>query len=295
MLRLLAPAKINLALEILGKRSDGYHEIRTILQSINLYDKLSFEPAKELELEIAGDNGNLPIEGNLIIKAAEALQTASGTHLGAVIRLEKHIPISSGLGGGSSDAAQTLIGLRALWELDISDNTLSSLGATIGSDVPFFLRGGTAEASGRGEVISQLPDIPETSFFITIPTVLRDSLKTQSAYSQVNTHNFTNGHLVKQLAECVRNQDGFEHLLSNTFDSLSESFSPSTTDIRRRLGQMSDKIPVLCGSGPSMFVVVDNQTETQAWSSHMNKAGYQTFTAKTQKLWNTGGIRVDAD
>lgn len=158
-LAFLSPAKVNLDLLVLGKREDGYHEIETILQTVALYDRIF------LELGQSGINLVVPDmlpagAGNLCYEAAAAFYGATGISPALTVYLEKNIPIEAGLGGGSSNAAVVLLGLNVLYGFPLDEANLVSIAAPIGSDVPFFLRGGTARATGRGETIIPLPDAP---------------------------------------------------------------------------------------------------------------------------------------
>ena len=150
-----APAKINLALEILGRRPDGFHEIASVIQAVGLYDELHVAPAATLRFTC--DRSTLAGPDNLVLQAARALQDATGCQRGAALRLCKGIPVAAGLGGGSSDAATALVALNRHWRLGLSLAELSRIGATLGSDIPFFLAGPTAFVSGRGERVEQLP------------------------------------------------------------------------------------------------------------------------------------------
>jgi len=153
---LRASAKVNLALEVLGKRADGYHEIATVLQAVDLFDRIAVETADSLSLHT--DDPDLPTdEGNLVMRAARLLQKAAGIETGARIRLQKRIPVAAGLGGGSSDAAATLWGLSRLWKLRWPTARLQELAVELGMDVPFFLGAGRAVARGRGEQLAPLP------------------------------------------------------------------------------------------------------------------------------------------
>jgi 4-diphosphocytidyl-2-C-methyl-D-erythritol kinase len=162
-------AKINLGLRILGLRSDGHHEIRTRFQTVSLTD--------ELEIRLASQGMDLRVEGaalaadgsNLVIRAAEAMRSCRRGLPGARMRLRKVIPLSAGLGGGSSDAAATLLGLDRLWELNLSPVDLLEMAAGLGSDVPFFLQGGTALGEGRGDLIRPLPDLPFQRICLVLP------------------------------------------------------------------------------------------------------------------------------
>jgi 4-diphosphocytidyl-2-C-methyl-D-erythritol kinase len=159
-----APAKINLHLEVLGLRPDGFHELAMVMQTIDLTDQLTLEPLPEGELRLSLDSstGPVPLDGdNLILRAAEALRREVGRpDLGAAIHLRKRIPIGAGLAGGSSDAAAALRGLCHLWALPLAPAVLERLAAQVGSDVPFCLRGGTQLCFGRGERLEPLPDLP---------------------------------------------------------------------------------------------------------------------------------------
>ncbi len=154
IINMKAPAKINLFLEILGKRDDGFHEIETIMQEIDLVDKLQFEEIEEgVRLECS--NRNVPVnEDNLVCKAAMLIQNECGIKKGVSISLEKNIPVGAGLGGGSSDAATTLKALNLLWDIGLNDEELMTFAGKLGSDIPFFIKGKTALCCGRGEKIT---------------------------------------------------------------------------------------------------------------------------------------------
>src|SRR4030043_1892880 len=154
MLKYLAPAKINLVLEVLSKRADGYHEIRSLIQAINLCDVFSFELADETSFECT--EPSLQTSDSLVVQAAELLRKVGGYNKGAKIKLEKRIPWGAGLGGGSSDAAATLSALNRLWNLKLTISDLIEPAARLGSDVPFFIYGGTALIEGRGERVMPL-------------------------------------------------------------------------------------------------------------------------------------------
>lgn len=169
MLTVRAHAKINLVLEVMGKRSDGYHEIKSIIQAVSLFDVLSFE--KSDQLEIGCNVPSLQSPDNLIVKAAEALREKTDYEGGARIRLEKIIPMDSGLGGGSSDGAAALAGLNKLWSLGLSQKELVEIAADIGSDVPFFIYSGTCRMEGRGDKITPLLDPAETWYLLVRPGI----------------------------------------------------------------------------------------------------------------------------
>jgi len=169
MLTIEAPAKINLTLEILRKRDDGYHEIASVMQAVSLCDTLTFELASDTTLDC--DDATLATEDNLALKAAHLLSAHTGYSGGVRIGLVKGIPVAAGLGGGSSDAAATLVALNNLWNLGLPLAELSLMAASVGSDVPFFLHGGVAMVSGRGELVRPLPAIGVDWAVIVTPAI----------------------------------------------------------------------------------------------------------------------------
>jgi 4-diphosphocytidyl-2-C-methyl-D-erythritol kinase len=169
MFTLPAPGKLNLFLHITGRRPDGYHELQTLFALLDQGDILHFAPADTLSLEC--DQADVPTDdSNLILRAARLLQTHTGCRAGARIRLEKHLPMGGGVGGGSSDAATTLLGLNSLWELNLSEDTLAELGLSLGADVPVFVRGKSAWAEGVGEQITPV-SLPDADFLVVHPGI----------------------------------------------------------------------------------------------------------------------------
>lgn len=168
-----APAKINLHLEVLGRRSDGYHELRTLFISIDLADRLRASRSENgvTTLHIDPEGRLSPDEDNLIIKAAELLRRNTGSRAGANIFLNKNIPVGAGLGGGSSDAAAALVLLDKVWGLGLDNHDLMQMAAALGSDVPFFLHGGLAEGRGRGDDIRPLPDLRSCHVVVVVPKI----------------------------------------------------------------------------------------------------------------------------
>ncbi|GAI41543.1 unnamed protein product, partial [marine sediment metagenome] len=169
MLTVKAPAKVNLTLEVLGKRPDGYHEIRSVIQTINLCDSLRFRLNDKLQF--GSDNPDFVVEESLVSRAAALLRQTTGCSKGARIEIGKRIPLASGLGGDSSDAAAILRGLNKLWRLGLSSAELLELAPRLGSDVAFFLYGGMALVEGRGERVTPLPPLPHRWVVLLMPPV----------------------------------------------------------------------------------------------------------------------------
>lgn len=185
MLTLYAPAKINWFLEVMGKRPDGYHELVTVMQAISLFDRLDFEDAPTPGITLSCNIDLGPPEKNLVVRAAEVLRKAHAPDRGANIHLAKHIPHGAGLGGGSSDAACAVVGLNRLWKLNLPESRLEELVAQVGSDCAFFVRGGIALCTGRGEVIAHKPPIPKIDLVILYPEVV---LPTPDVYRELSRH-----------------------------------------------------------------------------------------------------------
>ena len=255
-LELIAPAKLNLVLEVTGRRPDGYHEIASLMQTIDIADTVRLEAADSLELNVGGETtAGVPREGpaNLAFRAAQALAlTAGQPNLGARIELEKRIPAGMGLGGGSTDAAAVLRGLNRLWGVDMDAAQLGEVAAAVGSDVSFFLHGGTAFASGRGEVVEPLPDIVPLELTLFVADVEIED-KTRRMYGLMSPADFTDGSRAKAARENARQGERLqETALYNGFDRHLEAVAPQVArgmDLCR-----SEGVPVwAAGSGPGFF------------------------------------------
>ncbi|UZK03020.1 4-(cytidine 5'-diphospho)-2-C-methyl-D-erythritol kinase [Venatoribacter cucullus] len=166
-----APAKLNLMLHITGRRPDGYHNLQTLFQFLDYGDTLHFRRRDDNELTLVPAIDGVPFEDNLIIRAARLLQQRAGKTCGADIRLDKTLPMGGGLGGGSSDAATTLLALNELWQLQLSPDELATLGLTLGADVPVFVKGAAAFAEGVGEQLTAVPELPEPWYLVVCPQV----------------------------------------------------------------------------------------------------------------------------
>ena len=254
MITLNAPAKINLTLEVLGKRPDGYHEIRSIMQTVSLADTLSFDIAGELSFrsdlpEWSGDK-------SLVSQAAALLKEKTGVNKGASLFVQKRIPLLSGLGGDSSDVVAALIGLNGLWELGLGREELISIGRQLGSDVTFFFHGGTALAKGRGETVAPLFVNMRKWIVLAFPPVRRFPGKTKALYQTLNSNHYTDGTITQRLLEAIKAGAGFENVdLYNTFENVAFDLQPELETARRRILKMGPESVHLAGSGPTMFIL----------------------------------------
>jgi 4-diphosphocytidyl-2-C-methyl-D-erythritol kinase len=279
-LRLMAPAKINWTLEVLGQRPDGFHEVKTILQTIDLCDSLELETAAELTLEATGE-GLPPPPENLTMRAARLLRERTGYSGGARIRLSKTIPVAAGLGGGSSDAAAALRGLDRLWSLALPHERLVELAAEVGSDVPFFLRGGTALAEGRGERITPLPDTPRTTILVVVPP-LSIPHKTQRMYSLLGPRDYSDGAASDRFADALRQgQPLRESDLYDVFDSPAFRAFPELQACRQALTEAGAEAVHLAGSGPALFVLLRDEGQKERLARAAASVGAKAFAATT--------------
>lgn len=202
-LRLPAPAKLNLMLHITGRRADGYHELQTLFQFLDFGDELGFALRADGVIRLHSDIPGVAHDSNLIVRAARALQQQSGCTLGADIWLTKRLPMGGGIGGGSSDAATTLLGLNHLWQLYLDEDRLAELGLTLGADVPVFVRGRAAFAEGIGEKITPVT-LSEPWFLVVIPQVLVSTMK---VFSDPELTRDTSPIKVRSLLEGVSRND----------------------------------------------------------------------------------------
>jgi 4-diphosphocytidyl-2-C-methyl-D-erythritol kinase len=257
-LRVLAPAKINWTLEVVHIRPDGYHELRSVLQTLDLHDTVTLTAADEISLEISGDAGMLaddPPELNLACRAAAALRRRIGYAGGVRIELEKRVPVAAGLGGGSSDAAAVLRGLNVLWDAAQSDANLIEIAGEIGSDPPFFILGGTAIVTGRGDHVEPLHDALAPGILLATPPQNERGEKTASMFAALAPDHFAEGYVTIGLREIIETgrMIADEHL-NNTFEHVTAKMQPETALAMNAL-RSDGYVPHLAGSGPSFFLL----------------------------------------
>lgn len=278
-LRLHPCAKVNLTLEVLSKRDDGYHEVVTILQTIDLVDDLTFEPASDLVL--VSDQSEIPPEENLVLRAARGLRQSLGERRGARIRLVKRIPLAAGLGGGSSDAAATLIGLCRLWRRDIPVAGLAAIAAGLGSDVPYFLYGGTALAEGRGERVTPLPPMPESWLVLATPPTAVPG-KTGKLYRALAPSAFTQGEATRSLVRAIRSGEAVTpSRLHNVFESVAGRVFPELDRYRGAFRAAGAPVVHLSGSGPTVFVLFSSPAQAAELRARLDAAGVPALVVKT--------------
>jgi len=289
--RLKAYAKINWFLKVIGLRQDGYHEIETLMQKVDLYDTLTFSQADEIIVE---DTEGIPVEENLVYKAAVLLRNKYRIKKGVKINIEKRIPAGAGLGGGSSDAATTLRGLRDFWSIECRDEDLIDIASRIGSDVPFFLSGPLGYAYGRGEKVVPLKQRIEVYLLLVKPPV---NVSTEWVYNRyraqidkekrgkmseaVLTNLREKINNIKHLTQLIRElrfEDSSLYFF-NDLESITTKSFPVIAEIKDRLRQEGARFTLMSGSGPTVFGVFASSGE--ALRAETAFSDFWTTTVKT--------------
>jgi 4-diphosphocytidyl-2-C-methyl-D-erythritol kinase len=257
-----APAKVNLFLEVLGKRPDGYHDLCTLLVAIDLFDSLEFERLSDGVISLTCDDPRVPAgEGNLMVQAARRLKEMSKSPLGARMSLRKRIPMQAGLGGGSSDAAATLRVLNELWDLRLSQEELQSVASDLGSDVPFFLDGPAAWCTGRGEKVSQTPLGITLDLVLICPSV---GLSTREVFRRVRVPHEPVAPSAMQQALRRGDLAGVGAALHNRLQEAAEELAPGLRSVREVLESLGPLGHQMSGSGSSYFALCRDQQEAEA-------------------------------
>ena len=279
-LRLPAYAKINLSLEVLGRRPDGYHDVATILQTVDLADTVTVAPGQELAVE-CGDP-ELSGERNIVWDAAVALARYTGVTPKASIRIEKRIPVAAGLGGGSADAAAALRGLNRLWELNLPDAELAAVAARLGSDVPFLLTGGTALGTGRGDQLERLPAVATTQLLLVAPAESIDR-KTPTLYGALTEQDFSDGDDTRRLFSSAALAQGrvTTDCCRNSFTRAALEIFPGLSDVWERVASATRFAPCLSGAGPAFFCMPSDESERKAVADVLRDSGATAYLVST--------------
>ena len=278
MLTVLAPAKLNLTLEVLAERPDGYHEIRSVFQTINLCDSLRFQLSQKVT--ITSDTPDWAPEKSLVTKAVSLLQETARCVEGATIEVSKGIPLVSGLGGDSSDAAATLRGLNKLWKLELSVEKLLELATQLGSDVAFFLYGGTALVEGRGEVVTPLPPLPHWWVILVVPDAPRLPEKTRQLYASLEASHYTDGQITQRLVDELR--EGREpSILFNTFENVALTRFSKLKVYRDHMVKIGAPTVHLAGSGPILFTLIKDKSQSEDLYTHCQQQNMKTYLVET--------------
>ncbi|MBM6615413.1 4-(cytidine 5'-diphospho)-2-C-methyl-D-erythritol kinase [Desemzia sp. RIT804] len=257
-----APAKINLSLDVLHKRDDGYHEMELVMTSIDLADRLTLTLLEEDRILIESNNGFLPLdERNIAYRSAMLLKKEFNIRLGVHIYIEKHIPIAAGLGGGSSDAAATLRGLNRLWNIGLDLDELAELGTQIGSDVPFCIYGGSAYAYGRGEKIKPLEEVPQCWVVLVKP---RRGISSWTVFEGLEVdkliHPDTKG--ILNAIDCM-DYPLMTQYLGNALENVSMHKQPKIGQIKHKMLEFGADTALMSGTGPTIYGLCQKYSRAQ--------------------------------
>jgi len=267
LIELKARAKVNLSLDVVAKRPDGYHDIKTIMQTIELHDRVFIEEAKS-GIEVLCKNRWVPTDRrNIAYKAAEKLKLQFGIDRGVKIRIEKNIPVSAGLAGGSSDAAAVLKGMNSLFGLNLKENELMEIGKTIGADVPFCIKGGTMLAEGIGEILTPLKPLPVTHMVLIKPKI---GISTAWVYGNLNVKNLTSRPDTNIMIKYIEsgNIKSLAKDMCNVLETVTCTKYEVIDEVKQRLIDLGALGSMMSGSGPTVFgIFSDKKSAKKAYES----------------------------
>ena len=288
MIHVTANAKLNLSLEVTGRRDDGFHELVSVMQAIDLSDELVALPSPDGSLSFeCNDPALLESDENTVLTAARLLRESLGVEQGARLLLRKSIPVAAGLGGGSVDGAAALVALSLLWDVPVRRERLLEIGAAVGSDVPFFLgESATALVEGRGETITALPLMPSAWAVIVVPEVPVPSPKTRVLFRMLDESLFGDGERTRGLKALIEAEASMDDILPNvgavnTFNGVADRAFPGIGRFRDALVQaVGNGVNVsLSGAGPSLYVVVGTREEAEGAAARLSQAGLTPIVA----------------
>ncbi len=278
--KLRANAKINLSLEIIGKRPDGYHNLSMIMQSIDIYDKIEIELTADKAINLTTNKSFGDIKDNIAYKAAAAFFAYTGVNMGCNINLTKNIPSEAGLAGGSTDAAGVILGLDKLTGANLSKDNLIALATSLGADVSFCLFGGTMKAEGTGNLLEKLPFI-EMDLLIVKPD---KGVSTKDLFKSLDRADYSSGEYTKKLSELIKNgvNKGIEEYMVNKMYSKSLKFAPEMETI---IFEMENKFncdrALMSGAGSTIFAIFSDKEERQNAYDYFSKKYKHVYKTKT--------------
>ena len=270
---LRAMAKINLGLDVVRRREDGYHEVRMVMQTIRIFDRLLIEKRREPGIELECGLRFLPTDdSNLAVRAAKLLSEQCGYDGGFRIVLEKRIPVAAGLAGGSADAAAVLVGVNRLLELNLDAGRLAEAGLKLGADVPYCLMRGTALAEGIGERLTPLPPCPPCSVLIAKPPV---SLSTKYVYENLHAETITDHPDIDGLTEAIRKGSLFEMIpcMGNVLERVSTDAYPVIGVLKEQILETGALTALMSGSGPTVFGLYETKEQCDAAKDEIRRKG----------------------
>lgn len=275
-----APAKINLALDVISKRSDGYHDVTMIMQTIALYDTISVRNGYE-GIKLTSDSTKIPVdETNIAYKAAHYLSTKYNVKRGAHIHIEKRIPISAGLAGGSTDAAAVLKLLNKAWELKLSKAELMDAGKRLGADVPFCIQGGTCLAEGVGEKLTVIKSMPDCYILLAKPNI---SVSTKEVYQSLKLNEMQERPNIPAILQAIENQDllKISNSMRNVLETVTTKMHPIIVELKQKLMENGAIGSMMSGSGPTVFGVFEDMAAAYGAYDNIKTLVNEIFVVKT--------------
>lgn len=270
---LKALAKINLGLDVLGKREDGYHEVRMVMQTIHLYDRVEIKKTRSPHIHVETNLYYLPVnEDNLVYHAAKLMKDEFQIKEGVRIVLQKFIPVAAGLAGGSSDAAAVLVGMNRIFNLGLKQNKLMELGLKIGADVPFCIMRGTALAEGIGEKLTALPPMPKCPVLIAKPAI---SVSTKAVYEGLKLYDGMEHPDIDGVMEGIQQKDlkGVASHMGNILETVTIPMYPVIEDIKKLMLENGALNAMMSGSGPTVFGLFPNEKEIRRAYEALKQSG----------------------
>jgi len=272
-IRLKARAKINLSLDVTGRRDNGYHDVRMVMQSIGIYDSITIRKTGEPGITFECNLKFLTEpESNLAYRAAKLLMDEFGISEGVHIDLLKFIPVAAGMAGGSTDAAAVLYGVNRLFELGLDERQLCERGVKLGADVPFCIMRGTVLSEGIGEILTPLPAAPQCHVIVAKPSI---SVSTKLVYEALDSKEIVNHPDVDAQIEAIKRGDlmGVVNTLGNVLEDVTIPMHPVITDIKRKFLEDGALGAMMSGSGPTVFAIFDDETTAQKALINMRESG----------------------
>lgn len=275
-----AAAKINLAIDVLRKRPDGYHDVSMIMQSVALYDTITVRAVKG-DIRVTSNTDKIPADkGNIVYKAAEYLKIKYNVKEGVLINIEKTIPIAAGLAGGSADAAMTLKLLNKAWNLRLSKSEILEAGKKLGSDVPFCIQGGAALAEGLGEKLTHLEGIPECLILLAKPSV---GISTKEVYEGLKLEHIGKRPNIREIIRCMeeRNLEGIAANMCNVLETVTIKKCPQIVELKEKLVEYGALGSMMSGSGPTVFGIFKDTASAYNAYEHIKDMVNEIFVVKT--------------
>ena len=294
-MRLQAFAKINLGLDVLGKREDGYHEVRMIMQTIRMYDQLDMRKSVEPGIHLTTNKKYIPVdENNLVWRAAKLMMDTCGIIEGVSIHLHKVIPVAAGMAGGSSDAAATLVGMNRLFHCGLSKEKLMELGVQIGADVPYCVLRGTALAEGIGEKLTVLPPMPDCWILIGKPGI---SVSTKYVYTTLDLNTDTVHPDIDGMKKALEdgNLYGITERMGNVLQDVTIPAYPEVERIKEQMKALGAVNAMMSGSGPTVFGIFDNEEKAQEACQKLRESGSCQQEFLTVPFNTYGGKTIDGE